>query len=184
MWLATLIAGALAANQASVEACPNQPEPAVLASASFGVPTTGEALMFSAAPSFQRSRYAVKITMTDGAPAAWVTLVRLELMFHCNIHERTGEWTFELSSEEAARAFKAVSDLDELDEVPPEIVMDGVTIELQRYSAGQPDFAYSSNGKASEQVSRVILDMLKQHVPSDVLPSSVDWQYDRQHSSE
>jgi hypothetical protein len=184
MWLATLIAGALAASQTSVEACPIQPEPAVLASASFDVPTTGEALMFSAAPSFQRSRYAVIITTTDGAPAASVTLVRLELMFHCNIHERTGEWTFEVSSEEAARAFKAVADLDDLDEVPPEIVMDGTTIELQRYSAGVPDFAYSSNGKAIEQVSRVIVEMLKQHVPSDVLPSSVDWQYDPQHSSE
>jgi hypothetical protein len=62
------------------------------------------------------------ITMTDGAPAAWVTLVRLELMFHCNIHEHTDEWTFELSSEGASRALKAVSDLDELGEVPPEIV--------------------------------------------------------------
>jgi hypothetical protein len=58
-----------------------------------------------------------------------------------------------------------------------DIVLDGTTVELQRYASGQAVVTYSSNGLAKDHLSSVVLDVLKRHVPMSDLPRAADWRY-------
>jgi hypothetical protein len=158
--------------------CPRQPEPALLASAAFAVPPSGETLLFSAKPSFRSVRYALRIVRPSAAGSASGTLIRLSRRFDCNVHDRVGEWTFKLSAVQADAVFRAVPSTEELAEDAKWVTMDGTRVELRRYRAGKPTFSYSSNGPAKENLSKVVLNVVRQHVAANELPSSEDWQYE------
>ena len=177
MLITIIVSMALAAPAPPADDCPAQPEPAALASAGFSVPASGETLLFSAAPSSQSVRYALRVTRVAEQGAASATLVRLKRRFDCNVHDPAGAWTFTLAPEEAEAVFATAAALEQLGDRPSDIVLDGTTIELQRYSSGSARFSYSSNGRAKEQLARVVLDAVRRQVPANELPRSSDWRY-------
>ena len=177
MPVAIAIAFALAAATQAA-ACPAQPEPAVLSSAAFKVPSRGETLLFSAAPSGLSIRYALRIVRADGASSASAQLVRLHLRMDCNAHERAGEWSFKLSRTEADAIFNAASVLQRVAQSsPPEVVLDGTAVQVQRYADGKRTFDYDWNGGAKERLSATMLEMLKRRVPASDLPRTSNWRY-------
>ena len=177
MVLSSLIALSVAAASPSTGACPTQPEPAALTSAAFTVPSSGETLMFSAAPSFRSVRYALRVFRPSGARVGSALLIRLKRRLDCNVDDRTGEWTFTLSPTETDALFAAAADLERHGDDPNSIVLDGTSIQLSRYTAGKLVFNYSSNGLAKERLSKLVLDTMRQHVRADELPRSADWSY-------
>ena len=177
MFLLFVMSIALTAQPSVTGICPRQPEPAALASAAFSIPVSGETLLFSSAPSFQRVRYALRITKPAEAGVASASLVRLSRRSDCNVHERVGEWHFKLSTQETQAIFAAASALETLDGNASDIVLDGTTVELQRYASGQAAFTYSSNGIAKDHLSSLVLEVLKRHVPVGDLPRAADWRY-------
>ena len=159
-------------------ACPVQPEPAALSSAAFKVPSRGETLLFSVAPSSLSVRYALRIVRRDGASSASAQLVRLHRRMDCNVHDRAGEWSFKLSRGEADAIFNAAAELQRIAETaPPEIVLDGTAVQLERYADGKRSFNYNSNAGPKEQLSATVLEIVKRHVPASELPRTNDWRY-------
>ena len=172
-----LIAFALAAATPA-GACPAQAEPAALSSAAFKIPSRGETLLFSVAPSSLSVRYALRIVRPNGASGSSAQLVRLHRRMDCNVHDRAGEWSFKLTRAETDSIFKAASDLQRVAEgAPLEVVLDGTAVEVQRYSDGKRSFNYDSNAGPKEQLSATVLEILKRHVPPSELPRSNDWRY-------
>ena len=155
-------------------ACPQQPEPPTLSSAGFDVPVEGDTLLFSAAPSNQSIRFAVRVIRRPGSSKAWATLVRLKRRFDCNVLDQMGTWDFELSAKEADALFGAVASLER---TPPEtdVTIDGTQVEFQHHTAGKKVFGYSSNGAAKERLSAAMLEVVRHHVPAPELPASPDW---------
>jgi len=74
--------------------CPPQPrpEPAPLESAGLYYPVEGDTLLFSAAPSFQSTRYAARVIRRPSSKTAWATLVRLSAVptATCSIAQARG----------------------------------------------------------------------------------------------
>jgi hypothetical protein len=177
MLVSILMGAALAIGAAGTVSCPRQPEPTPLTSTAFQVPSSGEALLFSATPSFQSIRYALRVIRPAGTRVASATLIRLKRRWDCNVHDRAGQWHFRLSAVETDRLFAAVKELERHGDNPSEIVMDGTSVELQRFSSGDKAYQYSSNGPPKEQLSRTVLMVLKQHVPRTELPATDDWRF-------
>jgi len=171
-----LITIALAAGTPA-KACPVQPEPAALGSAAFPIPSHGQALLFSAAPSFQSVRYALRVYRRDAAGRGVAVLVRLKRRPDCNVHDRAGEWKFALSLRETRSLFSTAGDLERRSNKDAEIVLDGTSVELRHYVGGKLIFSDDSNGLAKEQLSRTVLNLLARHVPAKELPLSGDWRY-------
>lgn len=171
------IVAALAASPAPVASCPTQPEPAALASAAFEIPASGDTLLFSAAPSSQSVRYALRVTKSAGAQSASASLRRLKRRSDCNVHDLAGEWQFNLSPKEARALFAAASALELTGGDPADLVLDGTQVELQLHASGTPGFVYASNGLAKEKMSQVVLDTLRRHVPARELPREADWRF-------
>lgn len=168
---------ALASGATGTGYCPRQPEPDGLTSTAFHVPASGETLLFSATPSFQSVRYALRVIRPAGAQVASATLVRLKRRSDCNVHDRAGQWHFQLSAVETHGLFAAAMKLERHGDNPSEIVTDGTSVELQRFSSGKRAFNYSSNGPPKEQLSRAVLIVLMQHVPRSELPATDDWRF-------
>jgi hypothetical protein len=164
------------ATGATTRACPVQPEPAALTSAAFRVPSHGETLLFSTAPSFQSIRYALRIVRSSGARTGSAVLIRLMRRFDCNVHDPAGEWKFRLSPEETDALFSAVTALEMRDE-STDVVIHGTWVEFRHYVRGKLAFSYASNGPPKEQLSKVVLDVVAHHVPANELPRSDDWRY-------
>lgn len=177
MPVSLLIGALLAAAHPLPPGCPEQPEPAPLASAAFVIPASGDALLFSAAPSAMSVRYALRVVRPAGARTASALLVRLDRRLDCNVHDRAGEWSFTLARAETDALFAAEAGLERAANDPPEVVLDGTAIEVKRYAAGRPAFTYSSNTSAKERLSAIVLDLLRHHVPSAELPQSDNWRF-------
>ena len=159
-------------------ACPAQAEPAALSSAAFKIPSRGETLLFSVAPSSLSVRYALRIVRPDGASGSSAQLVRLHRRMDCNVHDRAGQWSFKLSRAETDAIFEKASELQRVAETTaPEVVLDGTAVEAKRYSNGEQLFNYESNTGPQEQLSATVLEILKRHVPPRELPRANDWRY-------
>lgn len=176
MFASLLMAVALATGRPA-SACPVQPEPAALTSAAFTIPSRGETLLFSAAPSFQSVRYALRVVRPSASRRAFANLLRLKRRFDCNVHDRVGEWKFELSPDEGDSLFSASAALEDRNNKQPEVVLDGTSVELRHYVDGKLAFVYGSNEPAKEQLSETVLNVLARHVPRKELPASDDWRY-------
>ena len=158
----------------AARACPRQAEPAPLSSAGLSIPSDGDTLLFSAAPSFQNVRFALRVTRRSQAAGASATLVRLKRPPDCNILNLAGVWEFEIDPEETKALF---ADAAELERSAPdaEVVLDGTTVEVQHYASGKKVFEFSSNASVKERLSRRVLDVVRAHVRASELPASPDW---------
>jgi hypothetical protein len=176
--LGTLIGGLMvaAAPAAAAAPCPVGPERPVLASVAFDVPREGSTLLFSTAPAGHNVRYALKMVWAPGEGKATATLIRLRLRPDCNVVEAQGRWDLDLSSKEAEKAFAAASALQRTAAGAADVALDGATVEVQLYENRRPYFAYRANGAAKEEVSRVLLEIARRHVPGRELPGA-DWRY-------
>jgi len=81
-----------------------------------------------------------------------------------------------LSPEETDTLFSTAAALEDLKN-DADIMLDGTSVELKHFTAGKLTFSYGSNGRAKEQLSRAVLNVLGHHVPAKELPRSDDWQY-------
>lgn len=177
MFMVALLAVSTAAH-VPTGACPRQAEPTALTSAAFAVPSRGETLLFSAAPSFQSVRYALRVFRSNKKKGSSAVLIRLKRRWECNVHDRMGEWTLQLSPEETTALFDAAVALRDNRKIDDEwVVLDGNRVEVRHYNDGKLTSSYDSNGFAKEYLSKTVLGVLRKHVPPTELPVANDWRY-------
>lgn len=175
--LMVALAVASVAADASPTACPRQAEPSALTSAAFAVPPIGETLLFSAAPSFQSVRYALRVVRYDDTQDGTAVLIRLKRRWDCNVHDRAGLWSIKLSAGETKTLFAAASAVAERWKGEPSATLDGTSVEVRRFGRGQPTLTYGSNDRSAEHFSNTVLAVLRGHVPEVELPRTSDWRY-------
>ena len=179
--LAIALAAGVATSQ-PMPPCPTQRQalPAPLDSAAFVVPATGDTLLFSARFSFGNVHFALRLNRPADVGPARAVLFRLQRRDDCNVHDRTGEWAFDLKPEQSAAIFASVAALRASVENPNRrqfMCTDGTGIAVQLHASGAVPFIFYDNCREPEALSALVLSVVKEYVAPGELPANASWSY-------